>query len=163
MKRILVFAVSILLFLSLAFSDSAFAHIIDNPGNTEYSQHRPDSPHNQTAGSNPDNRLVKCPDAPFDKLCSLSTAKFGTVIGLVINFILVIATVVALFYLIYGGLKWIMSEGDKSSLETARSHIVAAIIGLIIIFMAYFIINVLLGFFVGKPIQELILPELKLP
>lgn len=99
-------------------------------------------------------------NAQFNKLCLLSTEKFGGVVGTVINFIFVLATIIALFYLIYGGLKWILSEGDKSAVETARSHIVASIVGLIVIFLAYFIINVLLGFFVGQSIQTLTLPKL---
>lgn len=99
-------------------------------------------------------------NAQFNKLCLLSTSQFGTTVGTVINFIFVIATIVALFYLIYGGLKWILSEGDKGAVETARGHIVAAIVGLIVIFLAYFIINILLGFFVGQSLQSLTLPKL---
>jgi hypothetical protein len=56
----------------------------------------------------------------------------------------------ALFYLIWGGLSWITSEGDKQRLAQARTRIVFAIIGLIIVFLAYLIVNIVLGFFFGN-------------
>ncbi len=162
MKKILVFAATLVLFLSLAHSTFARTSgecsllYINDPVALKQCLAT------ATSASSGD-KIVKCPEPPFDRLCNLSTASFGTTIGLVINFILVVATVVALFYLIYGGLKWIMSEGDKSAVETARTHITASIIRLIVIFLAFFIINVLLVFFIGKPIHELVLPELKIP
>lgn len=97
----------------------------------------------------------------FNALCLFSNTSFGKIVGTVLTFLFVIAIVVALGYLIYGGIKWIISEGDKTQVEAARSHIVAALIGLVIVFLAYFIINVVLGFFVpGVNINNLKLPSL---
>lgn len=80
-------------------------------------------------------------------LCGLQTSGIGTVVRNLIIAILVIATVIALFFLIYGGVRWILSGGDKAKVEAARNTIVAAIIGLIITFLAYFILNLVLGLF----------------
>lgn len=97
----------------------------------------------------------------FENLCKLGSGNIGQVVGKAINFIFIIAALVALGYLIYGALKWIISEGDKSNVETARNQIVAAIIGLVIIALSYLIINVVLGFFLpGVSLQNLQLPSL---
>jgi len=61
---------------------------------------------------------------------------FGGIIGSVVQLIFVIAVVVALLYLIYGGFRWLISTGDKGKVSEAREHIVAAIIGLVVIFLA---------------------------
>jgi hypothetical protein len=55
--------------------------------------------------------------------------------------ILAIAGVIFFFMLILGGIKWIMSGGDKTGTEGARKQITAALIGLIIVFSAWAILN----------------------
>lgn len=55
---------------------------------------------------------------------------------------LVLAVMLAVGFLIYGGIKWIMSGGDKGKVDAARGTVTAAIIGLIIAFLAFFIISV---------------------
>lgn len=51
------------------------------------------------------------------------------------------AVVFALFVIIFGAIQWIASEGDKQKLEGARKRIIFAIIGLIIVLLAFFIVN----------------------
>jgi len=85
----------------------------------------------------------------FNVLCNLTAGNFGGIVGSAISLLFVIAVVVALFYLVYGGFRWLISTGDKGKVTEAREHIVAAIIGLVVIFLAYFIINILLQFFLG--------------
>lgn len=103
-----------------------------------------------------------CPAGAWSGLCTLGAERFGEVIGRIIQLAFVIATLAALIWLIYGGLKWIVSGGDKTEVEGARNHIVAAIIGLIVIFISYLVINVILGFFVpGTSLTSLQLPNLK--
>lgn len=85
-------------------------------------------------------------DLNFNILCSLNpTNAFPTLL----SFILIVAIIVALFYLIWGGIKWIMSGGDKGNVETARGHIIAAVIGLILVFSAWFVMNFILQTFFG--------------
>ena len=89
-----------------------------------------------------------CPDAePGKTLCAWNSDKLGNIVGGILNAVFIIAIVAALAYLVYGGVKWIISEGDKSKVQEARSHIVAAVIGLIIVFLSYFIINLILQIF----------------
>lgn len=87
-----------------------------------------------------------CPAAPFDVLCDkFKSDNFGVIIGNAIVIFLIVAIVIAVFYLIYGGIKWIISGGDKTAVEAARNHIIAAIVGLVIALLSFFILNVVLG------------------
>ncbi len=60
----------------------------------------------------------------------------------IITLLFIIGVLVAVAFLIYGGIKWILSGGDKAAVDAARKHIVAAIIGLVIVAGAFFILNV---------------------
>lgn len=61
----------------------------------------------------------------------------------IIQLIFIIGVIIAVIFLIYGGIRWILSGGDKSAVEAARNHIIAAIIGLIIVVGAFFIIGLI--------------------
>lgn len=100
-----------------------------------------------------------CPGNGFSGLC-LSADKLGPTIGSLITFGFVIVGIAALAFLVWGGIKWLTSEGDKNAVEGARNHIIAAIIGLVIIFLSYLLVNVLLAFFTGGQVTLL---NLRLP
>jgi small neutral amino acid transporter SnatA (MarC family) len=100
-----------------------------------------------------------CGTGQFNALCSLSTGNLGPLVGSLLQFIFVIAVLVALFFLVYGGFRWLVSGGDKTQVGAAREHIVAAIIGLVIIFLSYFILSILLGFF-GISLSNLKIPTI---
>jgi hypothetical protein len=91
-------------------------------------------------------QIVTCPLAPFNALCFQEGSLAG-IIGAFVSFIFIVAVVIALFYLLFGAVKWIFSGGDKAAIESARGTIVAAVIGLIILFLTFLLVNILLGFF----------------
>lgn len=64
-----------------------------------------------------------------------------------IQFILVIAFVLAFIFLLIGGLRWITAGGDEKAIGSARNMITAALIGLVIILVAYAIIRLVEIFF----------------
>lgn len=73
----------------------------------------------------------------------------------IVNTMFLIAAFLAVAYLMYGGIKWITSRGDKIAVEAARKHIVAAVIGLVIVAGSFFALNVvfrLLG--AENPLEE---------
>lgn len=72
----------------------------------------------------------------------------GKIIRIGVTFLLVAITITALIFFIWGGIQWITSSGDKAKVEAARKRLVYAVIGLIVAFASYFIIN-LVGFFFG--------------
>jgi hypothetical protein len=77
----------------------------------------------------------------------LETLTFGQVIGAAIVLILIIAAIVFFFILIIGGVRWITSGGDKAATEAARSQITSALVGLVIVFSAWAILQLIELFF----------------
>ncbi len=61
---------------------------------------------------------------------------------LIVNLLFMLAAFLAVAYLMYGGIKWITSRGDKVAVESARKHIAAAVIGLIVVAGSFFILQV---------------------
>ena len=93
----------------------------------------------------------------FSALCNLNFE--GGLIGALITLAFIIATLIALGFLIFGGIKWITSGGDKTSVEGARNTIVAALVGLVIVFLAYFIIRIVFSIF-GLNFGNLTIPNI---
>ncbi len=88
-----------------------------------------------------------CPPGQFDPLCTISVSDNSSLIRNAINIMLVVAVIASIIFLILGGIRWIMSGGDKAKVDAARGTITAAIIGLIISFLAFFIIGLVQYFF----------------
>lgn len=65
----------------------------------------------------------------------------ASLIALIITFLIIGAALLALGFIVYGGILWTSSGGDKHKIETARKTIIYAVVGLIVAFMAFFIIN----------------------
>ena len=65
----------------------------------------------------------------------------------VIRFILVLAFIVAFIMLLVGGVRWILAGGYEKAVSGARNTITAALIGLVIILVAYAIIRLVEVFF----------------
>ncbi len=60
-----------------------------------------------------------------------------------INAIFVLAVVIFFFMLVWGGVRWITSGGDKGQTEAAKNQITSAVIGLVITLSAYAILNLI--------------------
>lgn len=61
----------------------------------------------------------------------------------VITFALVASGVVALFFIIWSGAKMVTSGGDQKRVDSARKTLTWAIIGLVIILLSFFIVNMI--------------------
>lgn len=97
--------------------------------------------------------------AGFGKLCDKSINNVPGVISNIIVILLITAAILSLLFLVIGGVRWVISGGDKAKLDAARAQIVAAIVGLVITFLAFFILQLILGFF-GLSLTTLQLPTL---
>mgnify|MGYP001568671905 CR=1 FL=1 len=101
-----------------------------------------------------------CPKSgAFKPLCDITGANFGQFVGNFVTALMVLAALISLVFLIYGGVKWIMSEGDKTAVETARQTIIGAIVGLVVVFLSYLIVSIILGLF-GITLANLVIPNL---
>ncbi len=61
------------------------------------------------------------------------TVGFGSLISSVLSFVMLVAAILVLLYLLWGGMEWITSGGDKSKLEKARQRITSAILGIVVL------------------------------
>lgn len=68
----------------------------------------------------------------------------GTLLQGVLNLVLFIAALLVFAYLIWGGVQWITSGGDKGKTEEARNKITAAIVGIAVIAAAYAVFRIVL-------------------
>jgi hypothetical protein len=85
-----------------------------------------------------------CPADAGSIICDL------TVPGLIkgsIQFILVTAFVLSFAFLVFGGIKWILSGGDKAGTEGAKGTITAALIGLVVVLVAWALLNLVSNLF----------------
>lgn len=83
-----------------------------------------------------------------------SNVNLATIIGGVLQMLLLVAAVFFFVYLVIGGIKWIMSGGDKAKVEAARNQITHALIGLVVVFGAWIIaslVKTILGIDIFNP------------
>lgn len=75
------------------------------------------------------------------------TPNIINVVSTIIRLVLIIAFVLAFIMLLVGGIRWIMAGGDEKSVEKARNTITAALIGLVVVLIAYALIRIVETFF----------------
>lgn len=81
--------------------------------------------------------------SPWEQLGNLEIAN---IISGVIQLILIVAALIFFFMLVVGGIQWMTAGGDKAATESARGRITSALIGLVIVFAAWAIAQ-LIGYF----------------
>ena len=89
------------------------------------------------AGVNTGNSLTKRIISPDQSI--------GSLVSFAVAFVIVLAFLLALIFVVIGAVQWITSGGDKTKVADARNHIVAAVIGLIIVSLSFVIINVVIS------------------
>jgi len=108
--------------------------------------------HAQGASDSPDIQGPLCNGTEFNFNTTSGTCttvnnsgdKVTAIIKTVINIISVVVGVVAVIMIVFGGLKYITSGGESSNVSSAKNTILYAIIGLVIVAMAQFIVRFVL-------------------
>ena len=67
----------------------------------------------------------------------LAGIRIPGLIGRIIQYLLGLSGVIALVMFIYGGLSWMLAQGNQEKITKAKNTVVWAIIGLILIFSSY--------------------------
>lgn len=67
----------------------------------------------------------------------------GTLTSKLLPYIFVLAGILMLAYLIYGGFQLMISAGDPKGIQEGKGKIVNAIVGFIVIFAAYWLVQIL--------------------
>ncbi|HUS60257.1 MAG TPA: hypothetical protein VMX76_02630 [Nevskiaceae bacterium] len=78
---------------------------------------------------------------------NLANITVPNVVATIIKLILIVAAIIAFVFLVFGGIKWITSGGDKEGTQAAQKTLTAALIGLLIVFAAWAIMTLLNTFF----------------
>jgi hypothetical protein len=73
-------------------------------------------------------------------------SNFGNMFSSMLNVVMLVAALLVFAYMIWGGIEWITSGGDKSKAESARNKLTAAIIGLVIVAASYAIVTLVVQF-----------------
>lgn len=79
----------------------------------------------------------------------------GKLINSALNFVMLLGALLVFMYLIWGGIEWITSGGDKGKTESARNKITAAVIGLIVLAASWAILGLVLSFLGVSDINSL--------
>lgn len=74
-------------------------------------------------------------------------------VGSAVNAVLGIIGVVFLVLIVYGGMLWMLSEGDETKVGKARGLIFHSIIGLILVLSAYAITNFVVSAVIKQTVQ----------
>lgn len=90
----------------------------------------------------------------LDKLQGLSARggfvvidDLGNYVSNIVGLLLTVAGIAFLIYLIFGGITWLLAGGDKNNVESARSRITNAVIGLTVVAAAWAIFLLINHFF----------------
>lgn len=86
-------------------------------------------------------------DKSAEGLGNVKSLTIPTILSGAIRLLVIVAAVIFFFWLVLGGIKWIMSGGDKGKTEEARSQITAALVGLVIVFSAWAISKLIANLF----------------
>lgn len=88
-----------------------------------------------------------CNDAPNAAACKGGSASpINPILVRAINLVAVIAGLIAVIFIIVGGLQFIFSAGDPSKAEAARNTIIYAVVGLLVIGVA----RAIIGFVISR-------------
>jgi len=74
----------------------------------------------------------------------------GEVVSALLRIIFPIAGLLLLIYLLYGGYRYMLSRGDPKAIQEAKGVITTALIGFIIVFVSFWIAQ-LIGLILGIP------------
>lgn len=77
-----------------------------------------------------------------------TSQKAQSMVGIVINIILMIIGVIAVIMIIVGGIRYTLSGGDAGSTKSAKDTIMYAVIGLIVALLGFAIVNFVVAQFI---------------
>ena len=95
---------------------------------------------------------------PTGQFTGLSSITIAGIITALVTLMMILAALIFFFMLVWGGIKYITAGGDKGQTEAARGQITAALIGLVIVFAAWAIVN-LVSLFFGIDLLNLNVPD----
>jgi len=90
---------------------------------------------------------------------NLTNLTIGGIVSGAISLVMIVVALVFFFMLIWGGLRWVMSEGDEKAVTAARNQITNALVGLAIVFAAFAIMKLIETVFGIKLLSGFTIPS----
>ncbi len=90
---------------------------------------------------------------------SLGKINVSNLVSFLVTAVLIVASLVFFFILVISGIKWITAGGDENKVKAAKAQITNALIGLVIVFAAWAVIN-LLGTIFGIDLLKFTVPSI---
>lgn len=96
-------------------------------------------------------------DTPTE-INKVSALTASQIVQWLVMLLIVGSILLTLFFLISGGIDMITSGGDKQKVVNSRHKLTYAVIGLIVVFMSFFIVNMVGGLFGVELIRVPLIP-----
>ncbi len=90
---------------------------------------------------------IPCENIPGCSSSIDSAAAGDVVLNNIIMWVFIALGIIAVIILIYGGIQFMLSQGDPGKAQTARMTIIYAIVGIIVVIGAWAITSLVLGAF----------------
>ncbi len=87
----------------------------------------------------------------------------GNIISGLLPYVFSAAGIILLLYLIYGGISLMLSQGDPKAMQAAQAKITNAIIGFVIVFIAYWLVQIIASIFGLTEIKNIFTPKTSYP
>jgi hypothetical protein len=87
----------------------------------------------------PGNNTIDPPPGLKGEFTNPATAGLASFLSPLLNIVFYIVIFLTFYYMIWGAFQYIMARGDKEALHKARARITWALVGLIVVLMAFFI------------------------
>lgn len=84
-------------------------------------------------------QAIAFPDFEF----SGKQGTIGSVVSSLINYLFPLAGILLLLYLIVGGFQMMFSRGDPKAMQSAQGKITNAVVGFLIVFASYWIVQLI--------------------
>lgn len=93
-------------------------------------------------------------DAPVSGLDVAPEQGLGKLFSLGIGYVLLVAALLVLVYLLWGALDWITSGGEKDKVAKAQLKITHAVIGILVVVASFTVFTVITGSLFGTSIIQ---------
>jgi hypothetical protein len=89
-----------------------------------------------------------CAADPNSTICQNKDQEIGPIITTVINVLLFIIGIISVIMIIIGGIMYSTSAGDAGTVTKAKNTVLFAVVGLVIAFLAFAIVNWVIDAFI---------------
>lgn len=83
----------------------------------------------------------QCKGVTDSSICNNQDADANGIVNTIVNLLLYIIGAISVVMIIVGGLLYTLSAGDSGKVTTAKNTILYAVIGLVVAFVAYAVVN----------------------